>query len=485
MDFFDALFEGMEGYVEFRSFPPDGDGKPQQKFVELPLKELPKLSETRHQYFGPAPRKQKRGTDDSVSETRCLWADVDAKCFEGGKEEAYKTVSDLGPLTPSIIVDTGNGYHAYWLLEEPMGKHEARDWMESLRFAISPKLDNVSNPSRILRVPGTQNLKNNDPKLVKIIDFEPDRLFNSEIFEQYTVKPSKKPKIPQKQIDDIDPVTMALEGTIPKSGRGTPFDGRNDAAARVAGYFLSGNDEQRAFSFLRDWNQVHCDPPLDTREVESIFESILKREKSKRGEVTGERSLDIQTVAEQLGIPLQDIARTTGDDPKFIFFFGDFGNVMLSLQDAVTQNNFHKAIFSATGKMPKKISSKSKGPKWEDYLERFYNLATVRDLGEEATLKGELKNWVREYLISYHPRKTTETVDPQSINEPRVKDGDTYIRPQHLKKFLQDTFRVTKNQNDLVANMNIVGFERETIGVQEENGWTTRSFQKVPDGFVD
>jgi hypothetical protein len=50
---------------------------------------------------------------------------------------------------------------------------------------------------------------------------------------------------------------------------------------------------------------------------------------------------------------------------------------------------------------------------------------------------------------------------------------------------LQDTFRVTKNQNDLVANMNIVGFERETIGVQEENGWTTRSFQKVPDGFVD
>jgi len=181
--FLSAIFEGQAGFVEFRQFR---DGECNQRFYPLPLKTLPNLFTNTHDvFFGVAPRVRRDGHADAVKITGALWLDVDAKAFHGGKAEALGTLRHFGDLTPSIIVDSGNGYHAYWLLVEPMEIGEARLIMEALRHRINSRLDDVSDPSRILRVPGTFNHKNDAALPVKIVNFEPERRFDISSFGCY------------------------------------------------------------------------------------------------------------------------------------------------------------------------------------------------------------------------------------------------------------------------------------------------------------
>jgi len=69
-------------------------------------------------FFGVCPRVGPGGRFDQawqIRTIRCLWADVDA-CIV---EEARQRCLGAGLPEPSIIVASGNGAHIYWLLDEP------------------------------------------------------------------------------------------------------------------------------------------------------------------------------------------------------------------------------------------------------------------------------------------------------------------------------------------------------------------------------
>jgi hypothetical protein len=63
-------------------------------------------------FFGACPRFTKDGTKAGVKTVTCLWADLDGKDYEGGKEEALRVLMAF-PIPPTVIIDSGNGYHAY------------------------------------------------------------------------------------------------------------------------------------------------------------------------------------------------------------------------------------------------------------------------------------------------------------------------------------------------------------------------------------
>src|SRR5262249_29246108 len=65
-------------------------------------------------YFGVLPRLAglepfKSGKKDDIQSGKAVWVDID------GKHGALERLKEFSPL-PSIIVDSGNGYHAYWLV---------------------------------------------------------------------------------------------------------------------------------------------------------------------------------------------------------------------------------------------------------------------------------------------------------------------------------------------------------------------------------
>jgi hypothetical protein len=75
-------------------------------------------SEHTNIFFGVCPRFGKQGDYDlawQIRQVNCLWADLD-HCTD---EEALQRCLDANLPEPSIVVNSGNGVHLYWLLDTP------------------------------------------------------------------------------------------------------------------------------------------------------------------------------------------------------------------------------------------------------------------------------------------------------------------------------------------------------------------------------
>lgn len=118
-----------------------------------------------------------RGPQAMVRWVPALWADID-----GDKVADLDVVPDvLGrlPLPPQALVHSGNGYHAYWLLDEPFevtsGESRAEIHVLNLRLRqwlcdlLEADLDNAQDLARVLRLPGTFNHKGDQPLPVRLV----------------------------------------------------------------------------------------------------------------------------------------------------------------------------------------------------------------------------------------------------------------------------------------------------------------------------
>ena len=147
----------------------------------------------RNVYFGVCPRSQKDGSKASIKLVWVLWVDLDAKDFKGGKREVLDRVKSF-PFPPTIVVDSGNGFHVYWRLKEsmPINTNEDRIRIESVLKALARGLNGdlaCAEIARILRLPGTLNRKNTPPAPVFIVELEPSRQYSLNDFECLLIKP--------------------------------------------------------------------------------------------------------------------------------------------------------------------------------------------------------------------------------------------------------------------------------------------------------
>jgi hypothetical protein len=144
-------------------------------------------------YFGVCPRSRCDGKKDAVSQVRALWIDLDAKDFDGSKDKALASLDRLPKaLQPSIVIDSGHGYHCYWLLREAfeVPTMEACAEIEAVMKGLAAHLggDHTSDIGRVLRMPGFLNMKEvTQPVPCAIQKFEPELQFNLSDFDDYAL----------------------------------------------------------------------------------------------------------------------------------------------------------------------------------------------------------------------------------------------------------------------------------------------------------
>ena len=108
---------------------------------------------------------------------QCLWVDLDFKQYTN-REDADADLVTLSEVVgpPSIVVDSGGGIHAYWVLRRPVPTAEWKPLAEAFQAtwrAHGVKSDPISaDAARILRLPGTHNRKYDPPVEVSIRSFE-------------------------------------------------------------------------------------------------------------------------------------------------------------------------------------------------------------------------------------------------------------------------------------------------------------------------
>lgn len=106
-------------------------------------------------YYGVLPRTKQSGAADAVVKwTRWVWADFDNKHVSEGK--AFFALM-RSPVPPTVIIDSGHGYHAYWLLDQFEPLSVVQEVMKGMSVFFGA--DHTHDAPRVLRVPWTTNWK--------------------------------------------------------------------------------------------------------------------------------------------------------------------------------------------------------------------------------------------------------------------------------------------------------------------------------------
>lgn len=130
-----------------------------------------------------------RGTEDLVAGTNALWADIDNPDID----RVLAALNKLG-IQPTLINASGHGVHAYWILKSfstDVPKIRAKN--KALQQQINQLLgtndaDSVFDAARIMRVPGTWNVKNGQPKPVTILAHHKERVYDFDQFIEASVE---------------------------------------------------------------------------------------------------------------------------------------------------------------------------------------------------------------------------------------------------------------------------------------------------------
>jgi len=206
-EFLEVLFKGIEGYIDIRTFKVGDSGKLEKVdyfFHKIKdIDKLIKLLETEHFknlniHFGVAPRVKQSGTEKDVKILKCFWCDLDCRRKNKPdlltKEEALTKIKEF-KLAPSILLDSGQGFHLYWLLSKPVNIRNESDVLKlrGVLAGLSGSLDGDiagKDLSRLLRLPDTLNIKSENPNglPVKIIKFEPAIVYDIKEFEQFYIE---------------------------------------------------------------------------------------------------------------------------------------------------------------------------------------------------------------------------------------------------------------------------------------------------------
>lgn len=96
---------------------------------------------------------------------RAFWADLD------GVEVALDSL----PLKPSMVVQSKNGKHLYWLSYGDCTFEQHRKMQARIAAALGSD-PSVIDPSRVLRVPGFFHNKT-EPFMVSLVSVDPDRRY--------------------------------------------------------------------------------------------------------------------------------------------------------------------------------------------------------------------------------------------------------------------------------------------------------------------
>jgi hypothetical protein len=91
------------------------------------------------------------------------------------------------------VVFSGGGFHVYWFLQAPLPAQESLARAEAMNKGIGQALhgDSVSDASRIFRIPGTFNCKQQEPKSVTLVRCDPKRRYDLADFADYQAHTSR------------------------------------------------------------------------------------------------------------------------------------------------------------------------------------------------------------------------------------------------------------------------------------------------------
>jgi hypothetical protein len=196
IQFFTALYAGQTGVLELRTFGPETSDQSakakRQRQAAYHLRDFVPVEDGAYNdarlesflygcakeelgaFFGVALRSSSSMRDRKGDAAHChtlttLFVDADFKYL--GETETRRRLATFS-TPPAVVVNSGGGLHPYWLLRQPLDlrmTNDARTLLQRLAYSVAAIVDtSVSEPVRVLRIPGSLNFKYDPPRPVTL-----------------------------------------------------------------------------------------------------------------------------------------------------------------------------------------------------------------------------------------------------------------------------------------------------------------------------
>ena len=309
--YYEAMYSDAEGVISLCTInqPEYSNHKPSlqvkgfydmSQILDL-LAEVDKLNGDYHIYTGIHPLRERpsegRGKEKDILGMALFAADVDAKDFISNSDERHKATEEKGfykwteellseckakalahinevtdkvSLPPTAIIDSGHGYYPIFQLEQfvTFENEQHREELKTLNRAIHQvfSADSTFDFARILRVPGTRNIKPGYPADCKLVEFYPDRHYTLDDIKRFerlieAPKPEKQSKTKSQMVslDDqalIEKAKQAKDGakfTALWEGDISGYDSHSEADLALCCLltFWTGGDRDRIDRLFR------------------------------------------------------------------------------------------------------------------------------------------------------------------------------------------------------------------------------------------
>ena len=262
--FLKTLFEPLQGFIEIRTLSRDMSEARQQLFFddidELLQWRPPDNENVRISIFT---RTQEEGSSDFAGCTRAVFADYDMNDLDQIKDR----VKRAGLPAASIIIDSGRGYHFYWLLYDKVGR-EAVPVYRALASRTGADIQQAGLQAGG-RLPGTHNLKEK-PVQCRIIEFNSQKYQLEFLAETLGVK--ARPEFEQRLVENVSRpcINSILQGV----GQGQ----RNFALGRITKYLQQqGYSKKEARQIVLAWNRRN-DPPEKEKKIKNDFRNYWRKD---------------------------------------------------------------------------------------------------------------------------------------------------------------------------------------------------------------
>jgi len=225
-------------------------------------------------FIGANPRcASGKRTKESVTMARALFADFDGITVE----EALARIRKAGLPEPSVVIVTGGGCHAYWLLLQPMTN--LSEWTATIKGIIKAvgSDKSVHDAPRVMRLPGTRNVKPDRPgrPWCQIVSTADTRHEVASFATTILSKPETSTELPTARGSLCDIARRFLEtGHVDRPRRESLFTICCDMQA-------NGWSEKDAVKAVMS-RVGHIHPPLDADQIDDLPRQIHNAFKQQR-----------------------------------------------------------------------------------------------------------------------------------------------------------------------------------------------------------
>lgn len=255
-----------------------------------------------------------------------------------------------------------------------------------------------------------------------------------------------------------------------------PIDTPRNTCMYQCGIYAKLSEPDNWKSKLEEFNRTLCTEPLPSHEVINLGKSLDKKDWAYKCKEEPFKSYCDPTLCASrkhgIGNESPDMPSVGGltimlSEPRVYFMDVDGSRIQISTEQLQNQVLWQRACMEQMNIMPPTV----KPQKWQQMINQLMQDATVLEVPEEATVKGQFKEHLKSYCTSHIRAMAPEEME---MGKPWTDDGITKFKLEGLIDYLHHRRFKVDNRGHLIQMIRDMGGDNGVQNIQKADGKRTK-----------